>query len=144
MQIGEVAQRTGLSIDTLRYYEDIGLIPPQRRDGGGRRRYDPEILRWLEFVARLKSTGMPLAGMVRYAALRAAGDGTSADRMALLEEHGAKVAAQIGVLAEALDVINGKIATYRETLKGYEDAGRQTQPLRSRARTTGAGRRAGG
>ena len=61
---------------------------------------DPALL---EFVARLKATGMPLAGMVGYAGLLAAGDGTSADRLALLEEPGAKVAAQIGVLTEALD-----------------------------------------
>ena len=139
MQIGEVSRRTGLSIDTLRYYEDIGLLPPQRRDRGGRRHYDADILRWFEFVARLKATGMPLAGMVRYAALRAAGDGTSAERMALLEEHGAKVAAQIAILGEALEVINGKIATYREALKGHEDAGTQAQPLRARARTSGRG-----
>jgi DNA-binding transcriptional MerR regulator len=138
MQIGEVSQRTGLTIDTLRYYEDIGLLPPQRRDRGGRRRYDADILRWLDFVARLKATGMPLAAMVRYAAFRAAGDGTSADRLALLEEHGVNVAAQIGILTEALDVINGKIATYRDALKGADDAGRQPQPLRSRARTPGS------
>ena len=117
MRIGELARRTGLTIDTLRYYEDIGLLPPQPRDRGGRRVFDPSILRWLEFVARLKATAMPLAGMIRYAQLRDAGDDTHADRLALLEEHGRSVALRIAELNEALAVIDAKIATYREALE---------------------------
>ncbi|MGO4908505.1 MerR family DNA-binding transcriptional regulator [Pseudorhodobacter sp. W20_MBD10_FR17] len=60
MKIGELAKRSGLTAYTIRYYERIGLLPFANRDAGGQRDYDPSILVWIEFLGRLKATGMPI------------------------------------------------------------------------------------
>ncbi|WP_333815921.1 MerR family DNA-binding transcriptional regulator [Tabrizicola sp.] len=65
MKIGELSRRAGVAVDTLRYDERIGLLPPTPRDAGGRRDYDAAALVWLAFLGRLKVTGMPLAEMSR-------------------------------------------------------------------------------
>lgn len=117
MRIGELTRRSGLSADTLRYYEKIGLIPPIDRRSGGRRDYDPAILVWIAFLQRLKATEMPLAEMVRYAQLREKGNSTARDRRELLEKHRGLVAARLKELQSCLDVIEGKIAGYAELEK---------------------------
>ena len=78
MKIGELARQTGLSVDTLRFYERIGLIQRPARNRGGRRDYDPAVLDWIAFLSRLAATGMRQANRVRYAALRRQGDATLA------------------------------------------------------------------
>lgn len=113
MYIGDLARASGLSIDTLRWYEKIELLPPPPRDRGGRRVYPPETLNWIAFLARLKATGMSIAGMRDYARLRAAGEGTTAARRALLETHREAVVAEIAALTENLAALDDKIAIYR-------------------------------
>lgn len=70
MKIGELAGRSGLSAHTIRYYERIGLLPYADRDRSRQRDYDASILTWIDFLGRLKTTGMPIREMLRYAALR--------------------------------------------------------------------------
>ena len=70
MKIGELAKRSGLSTHTIRYYEQIGLLPYAGRNSSKQRDYDASILIWIEFLGRLKTTGMPIREMLRYAALR--------------------------------------------------------------------------
>jgi len=89
--IAKAAAETGLSIDTLRYYERIGLVEPPARDSGGRRTYSDEDLAWLHFLTRLRTTGMPIRMMREYAQLRHRGDGTAARRRQILVEHRAEV-----------------------------------------------------
>ena len=113
MHIGDLARASGLSIDTLRWYEKIGLIRRPPRDGGGRRVYPDDTLAWIAFLGRLKATGMSVAGMLDYARLREAGDGTSAARRELLEAHRLRVLAEIATLTENLSVLDDKIETYR-------------------------------
>lgn len=60
MKIGELAKRSGLTAHTIRYYERIGLLPYADRDQSSRRDYDASILAWIEFLGRLKTTGMPI------------------------------------------------------------------------------------
>src|SRR3546814_228175 len=74
MKIGDLAKRSGLSAHTLRYYERIGLLPYADRDRSGQRDHDASILTWIEFLGRLKTTGMPIRGMLRYAKLVGCGD----------------------------------------------------------------------
>lgn len=112
MKIGTLSRHTGLSIDTLRYYEKIGLLPPALRDSGGRRLYDDTTLRWVDFLKRLKATGMPLAEMIAYARWRAAGDSTAEQRRILLQTHHARVLAQRKAIEENLTAITLKIDTY--------------------------------
>lgn len=113
MKIGELARQTGLSVDTLRFYERIGLIQRPARDGGGRRDYDPAVLDWIAFLARLAATGMRQADRVRYAALRRQGDATLAARRAMIEAHRTAIAARVAELNAALALMDDKIETYR-------------------------------
>ena len=87
MKIGELAKRSGLTAHTIRYYERIGLLPYADRNQSRQRDYDASILTWIEFLGRLKTTGMPIRDMLRYAALRERGVGTEAERRDLLERH---------------------------------------------------------
>ena len=112
MWIGEVAARTGLSPDTLRFYEKIGLIAPPLRDAGGRRDYGDEVIGWAVFLGRLNATGMKQSDRVRYARLRAQGPATAAQRRAMLEDHRAGVRDRIAALTEALGLLDRKIADY--------------------------------
>lgn len=112
MKIGELAKRSGLSAYTIRYYERIGLLPYADRDRSSRRDYDPEILIWIEFLGRLKTTGMPIRDMTRYAALRKQGDRTVPERQAMLETHRDQVRDRVAELQQCLLVLDQKIAGY--------------------------------
>ncbi|WP_308858091.1 oxidoreductase [Paenibacillus sp. R14(2021)] len=70
--IADISKRTGLSYDTIRYYEKIGLMPPAKRTGNGQREYDQLALNRFTFIARLKRTHMPLKDIERYLTLAAA------------------------------------------------------------------------
>jgi DNA-binding transcriptional MerR regulator len=114
LRINEAANATGLSAHTLRYYERIGLIAPVDRRGGARR-YGELDLRWLEFLVRLRGTGMSMRDMQRYAALRREGDSAEsvAQRKAMLEQHAAQLEIDQRLLAETLQHIRAKIDRYR-------------------------------
>jgi DNA-binding transcriptional MerR regulator len=112
MKIGELAKRSGLSAHTIRYYERIGLLPYADRDQSGQRDYDASILIWIQFLDRLKATGMPIREMLHYAALRERGVGTEAERCALLEQHREHVRAHVADLQACLLVLDTKIAGY--------------------------------
>ncbi|MBT9292919.1 MerR family transcriptional regulator [Hyphomicrobiaceae bacterium 22] len=114
MKIGELARRSGLSAHTIRYYERIGLLPYADRDGSRQRDYDASILNWIEFLARLKTTGMPIREMLRYAALRGAGPDTGSERQRLLEAHRETVRARVAEWQACLIVLDSKIAGYAD------------------------------
>jgi DNA-binding transcriptional MerR regulator len=113
---GQVAQATGFSLDTLRYYERIGLLNPVERNAAGRRRFTDEDLGWLNWIRCLRDTGMPIAEMLRFAELTREGDHTIPDRIALLEAHDRNVEAMIADLREKQEAIKRKIAHYRDLL----------------------------
>jgi len=115
MKIGDLAKRTGITAHTIRYYERIGLLPHAHRDGSGRRDYGEDSVVWIEFLSRLKTTGMPIRDMLRYATLRAQGDSTGPARALLLSEHRDRVRAHLNELHSALTVLDTKIAGYGET-----------------------------
>ncbi|MEP0235617.1 MerR family transcriptional regulator [Roseibium sp.] len=118
MLIGDLAQKCGLSVDTLRYYEKIGLIPKPLRDRGGRRIYDQTILRWVDFLDRLKATGMGIKDRLRYADLRTRGAASLTERRQMLEEHRDKARSDLERLTEMLDVLDDKIILYRKMEAG--------------------------
>jgi DNA-binding transcriptional MerR regulator len=121
MKIGELAKRSGLTAHTIRYYERIGLLPYADRDGSSRRDYDGSILVWIEFLGRLKTTGMPIRDMLLYAELRDRGSGTEAERRALLERHRESVRARVDELNACLLVLDTKIGGYAETEQRMKD-----------------------
>ena len=109
--IGEVAERTGLTTHTLRYYERIGLLAVPR-DHAGRRWYtEPELAR-VVFITRLRHTAMPIRDIQAYFRLVAEGPGNEDRRLALLEAHRDRVKAHITELESALGVVEYKITTY--------------------------------
>ena len=117
MRIGELAQRSGLSAHTLRYYERIGLLPRAHRNSSRQRDYDPTILTWIEFLRRLKTTGMPLREMLRYARLREMGPKTESERSRLLETHRDQVRSHLAELQSCLASLDFKISTYALSTK---------------------------
>jgi DNA-binding transcriptional MerR regulator len=119
---GQVVERSGFSLDTLRYYERIGLLDRIERGPGGRRRYADEDLEWLGVLRCLRDTGMPIAQMRRYAELAREGDGTIAERMALLVEHDEQVERTVADLRNQQAHLKQKINWYRTQLPGPEAA----------------------
>jgi DNA-binding transcriptional MerR regulator len=136
MKIGDLAKRTGLSTHTLRYYERIGLLPYADRDRSGQRDYDASILTWIAFLGRLKTTGMPIRDMLRYAALRDEGGTPGPTRRQMLEVHREQVRTQIAELQECVLVLDTKIAGYagdEQRMKKNDARPNSTgKPLRSR------------
>lgn len=113
LTIAEAAEATGLSVDTLRYYEkDDLLLRPVPRSSSGHRRYDDADLRWIELVTRLRATGMPIRDVRRYAALVRAGAGNEEERLALLEAHREQVLRQLAEVTAHLAAIDHKIDLY--------------------------------
>lgn len=137
MKIGELARRTGLTAHTIRYYERIGLMPYAPRGQDRQRDYDPSILAWIEFLGRMKTIGMPIRDMLRYAKLREQGSVTKPERRALLEEHRARVIAHISDLQACLAVLDTKITGYSGShmVENTNDAHPSQHGKQVRART---------
>ncbi|MPN22466.1 putative HTH-type transcriptional regulator [bioreactor metagenome] len=111
--IGEFSRRTGLSIHTLRYYEKEKLIFAGR-DEKGRRRYSEGDIAWIDFILRLKETGMPIRDIRRYAELRYQGDATMPERLRMLQKHRETIRGEIKKWETNLANMDRKIKTYEE------------------------------
>lgn len=115
LTIQQVAVATGLSVHTLRYYERCNLIAPIGRSQSGHRRYSSNDIRWIEFLTKLRLTGMPIRQMQQYALLvRQFPDTSFHERRQMLEIHRESVVQQIQQLQENLAVIDWKIQHYAE------------------------------
>lgn len=117
LSIGQVAERTGLSADTLRFYEREGLFAvPVRRDANGRRQYDEDAVEWLVTCTNLRASGMPLAAIRRYVELVRQGPGNEKERLTILREHQQRVAEQIADLTRCLEMISWKVGVYETSV----------------------------
>ncbi|MGC2776001.1 MAG: MerR family transcriptional regulator [Bradyrhizobium sp.] len=131
MKIGELARQSGLTPHTIRYYERIGLLPRADRDHARQRDYDASILTWIEFLGRLKATGMPIRDMLRYAELRTRGAASEPERRQLLERHREAVRARVATLQDCLLVLDGKIAGYAgSSERTNDDDATNFEPIR--------------
>ena len=116
LSIGAVAEATGLSIDTLRYYERAGLLlDPAPRDPCGRRRYRRNDLDWIAGLIMLRETGMSIADVRRMAELSRVA-GTEAERLVVLEEHRMHVLDDLARTRAHLAALESKIAAYTEAV----------------------------
>jgi DNA-binding transcriptional MerR regulator len=113
LSVGEAAEKVGLSVHTLRWYEEVGLLDQISRDGIGRRRYAERDIVRLEFLNRLRSTGMSVRDMRRYVDLVRQGSATAAARQEVLRAHRDQVLSRIADLQRDLDVIEQKIKRYQ-------------------------------
>ncbi|GGU42287.1 MerR family transcriptional regulator [Streptomyces coeruleorubidus] len=124
LSIGEVAERTGLSVHALRLYEREGLlIGPVQRSTGGRRRYTEADVQWLLICVKLRESGMPLADLKRFAELVRQGPGNEAERLQLLDAHQQRVEARIRALEGCRSIIAWKVDVYSEHLSRGEAGG---------------------
>lgn len=110
--IGEFSALTNLGIHTLRYYEKENLISPERKENG-RRLYSENDVNWIQFIKRLKDTGMPIKEIQKYAAFRAVGASTLTERMEMLIKHRAALNEEILKLQEHLEKLDSKIGYYQ-------------------------------
>ncbi|MCM6775051.1 MerR family transcriptional regulator [Nocardia sp. CDC159] len=110
--IGEVAEKSGLSRDTLRWYERIGLMNYVGRDASGKRRFSDRDLNWLDLIGHLRCTGMSVADMLHYAELVRAGEATTPQRLEMFRKTRAEVLERIAELQRTLGALDRKIALY--------------------------------
>lgn len=120
MTIAQVSQKYGVSSDTLRYYERIGLIPPVHRSAGGIRDYDETDCGWVEFIKCMRAAGLPIEALIEYVALFQQGDDTLCARKALLLEQREQLAQRIADLQAVLDRLDRKIQVYDEKCVAME------------------------
>lgn len=120
LTIQEVAEVTGLSAHTLRYYERVGLIHPIDREQNTHRRYTSDDVGWIEFLTKLRATGMSIRDMQRYAELQRRGDGTLPERVEMLKALRDKVEAHMDELNEHLRLIYYKIEIYQKLVTEKE------------------------
>ena len=111
--ISEVAESTGFSLDTLRWYEREGLLPRVERDSSRRRRYSPRDVALLRTLARLRRTGMPTKEMREFTRLVTEGAATHGQRLALLAAHQERIVARLRELQGDLTVLEDKVEHYR-------------------------------
>ena len=116
-RISEVAQLTGLSPDTLRWYEREGLIPAVPRTSDGRRAYDDQLLRTILLIVRLRCTGMPIAEMKSFCAMLTEGAASHEQRLRLLSDHRKRIEENITQLRQDLQAVDDKIAHYARLIE---------------------------
>lgn len=116
MKIAEVSEKYGLSVDTLRYYERVGLIPPVNRNDSGIRDYNELDLRRVDFIKCMRGAGLPVEVLIEYVALVQQGDKTIEARKEILKEQRALVAARLAEMRKTLDLLDHKIEVYKKAI----------------------------
>jgi len=127
MKIAEVSEQYGLSTDTLRYYERVGLIPTVHRNEGGIRDYNELDLRRVDFVKCMRSAGLPIEVLIEYVALVQKGDKTIEARREILLEQRELLAARMKEMQKTLDILDHKIEVYENAVLKKEKGIIQTE-----------------
>ena len=116
MKIAEVSEKYGLSVDTLRYYERVGLIPPVNRNDSGIRDYNDLDLRRVDFIKCMRGAGLPVEVLIEYVALVQQGDTTIEARKEILKEQRDLVAARLEEMQKTLNILDHKIEVYEKAI----------------------------
>ena len=127
MKIAEVSERYSISLDTLRYYERIGLIRPVNRTASGIRDYNEIDLRRVEFIKCMRAAGLPIDVLIDYVGLVQQGDGTIEARKEILKAQREQLAARMSEMQKTLDLLDRKIEGYENALLKKEKAMLQTE-----------------
>lgn len=117
MTIKEVCEKFDLTPDTLRYYENVGVIPKVNRTKGGIRDYSEQDIKWVENAVCMRSAGVPIEMLIEYVRLFQEGDETIKARRDLLMEVRVKVQKQLDKYQTTMDRLNYKISRYEEAVK---------------------------
>ncbi|EGT2007824.1 MerR family transcriptional regulator [Listeria monocytogenes] len=115
MYIKDFATKTGLSIVTLRYYEEEELLIPARNEKNYRV-YTEEDYCWVQLLLKMKQTGMTITNIKNFAALQKQGDKTLPNRIQILDNHMENLYEQQKDLAETISFVAKKVDGYREKL----------------------------
>ena len=129
MKIAEVSEKYNLSVDTLRYYERVGLIPPVHRNDGGIRDYNELDLRRVDFIKCMRSAGLPVEVLIEYIALVQRGDKTIEARREILIEQRELLVARMKEMQKTLDILDHKIEVYEKAVLKKEQAMIQIEEL---------------
>lgn len=121
MTIKEVSAITGLTPDTLRYYERIGLLPNIRRTASGIRDYDDNAINWIEFIKCMRSAGLTLETLIEYVTLFYQGEATQERRKSILIEQRRLLAERIKAMQETLSKLDAKIEHYESIMFPAEE-----------------------
>ena len=116
MKIKEVSAKSGVSADTLRYYEKIGLVDPVQRNANGIREYRPEDLGRIEFIKCMRSSGLSIETLRLYISLYHIGETTIEERKNILIDQRAKIQEKVNELQETIGKLDGKIENYEERI----------------------------
>lgn len=130
MKIAEVSERFGLSADTLRYYERIGLLPSINRTDSGIRDYSEIDLQRVDFIKCMRSAGLPIEVLIDYMELIQQGDRTIEARKEILIEQRKLLTARIREMQKTLDLLNHKIEIYERTILATEKEMSQEQEVK--------------
>lgn len=120
MKIAEVSERYGLSSDTLRYYERIGLLPTVTRTESGIRDYSELDLQRVDFIKCMRGAGLPIEVLIDYMELIEQGDSTIEARQQILLEQRDLLTSRIAEMQKTLDLLNHKIEIYEKNILGKE------------------------
>ena len=115
MTIKEVSEEFGISQETLRYYERVGLIPPVTRTSSGNRDYQESDLGWVENAVCMRNAGVPIEALIEYVKLYQMGDTTFEARRQLLQE-------QYDALQEQKEQIEATMKRLAYKVSRYEKA----------------------
>jgi DNA-binding transcriptional MerR regulator len=118
MRIGELARRTGTTTKTIRYYEEIGLLPDPERAANGYRDYPRHAVDRLEFIRDAQATGLTLTEIASVLDLRGQGEATCHHVIDLLERHVAALDRHIETLHQTRD----KLASLTEQARALDPA----------------------
>ena len=117
MTIKEVCEKYGITADTLRYYEKVGVIPTVGRTKGGKRDYSKQDIGWVENAICMRNAGLPVEMLIEYVRLFQEGDGTFQARRDLLAEAREEILGQLNKYQATLDKLNYKISRYDEAIR---------------------------
>lgn len=117
MTIREIAAKTNMSTDTLRYYERIGLLPPVPRNAAGIRNYDEYFVNFINFIKKLKASGMSLEHIIDYIRLVEKGDATIQERKKLLAEARETLLDKINSLQLVAELADYQLRNYENLLQ---------------------------
>ncbi|CDA73552.1 hTH-type transcriptional regulator AdhR [Ruminococcus sp. CAG:579] len=120
MTIKEVSEKFGISQDTLRYYERVGMIPHVTRTAGGIRNYQESDLGWVEMALCMRSAGLPIEAMIEYVRLFQEGDETIPARLQLLLDQREALIEQQAQIDSTLKRLNYKISRYERAVETGE------------------------
>ena len=117
MTIREIAAKTNMSTDTLRYYERIGLLPPVPRNAAGIRNYDEYFVNFINFIKKLKASGMSLEHIIDYIRLAEMGEATKQERKKLLAEARETLLDKINSLQLVAELADYQLRNYENLLQ---------------------------